>query len=70
MPMEVQNGLMTDEPRLSPEDQAKVDEFVSSGINAVERKPFRPIRLLFILIAVVSSLSVLSLLFAHNVGVY
>ena len=61
---------MTDEPRLSPEDQAKVDDFVSSGINAVERKPFRPIRLLFILIAVVSSLSVLSLLLAHNIGVY
>ena len=61
---------MTDEPRLSAEDQAKVDDFVSSGINAVERKPFRPIRLLFILIAVVSSLSVLSLLLARNVGVY
>ena len=68
--MEAQNGLMTDEPRLSPEDQARVDDFVSSGINAVKRKPFRPIRLLFILIAVVSSLSVLSLLLAHNVGVY
>ena len=61
---------MTDEPRLSPEDQARVDDFVSSGINAVERKPFRPIRLLFILIAVVSSLSVLSVLLARNVGVY
>ena len=68
--MEAQNGLMADEPRLSPEDQARVDDFVSSGINAVERKPFRPIRLLFFLIAVVSSLSVLSLLLARNVGVY
>lgn len=68
--MEAQNGLMADEPRLSPEDQARVDDFVSSGINAVERKPFRPIRLLFILIAVVSSLSVLSLVLARTVGVY
>lgn len=61
---------MTDEPRLSPEDQARVDDFVSSGINAVERKPFRPLRLLLILVALVSSLSVLSLVLARTVGVY
>jgi hypothetical protein len=68
--MEAQNGPMTDEPRLSPEDQARVDNFVHSGINAVERKPFRPFRLLLILVALVSSLSVLSLLLARTVGVY
>jgi hypothetical protein len=68
--MEAQNGLMTNEPRLSPEDQAKVDDFVSSGINAVERKPFRPLRLLLFLLVLVSSLSVLSLLLARTVGVY
>jgi hypothetical protein len=68
--MEAQNGFMTNEPRLSPEDQARVDDFVSSGINAVERKPFRPLRLLLILVALVTSLSVLSLLLARTVGVY
>ena len=59
-----------DEPRLHPEDQAKVDEFVSSGINSVERKPFRPFRLLLFLVIVVSCLSGLSLLLARVSGVY
>ena len=49
-----------DEPKLSPEDQAKVDKFVSTGINSVERKPFRPFRLLLVLLAIVTGLSILS----------
>ena len=57
-------------PILSDEDQARVDAFVSTGINAVERKPFRPIRLMLFLIVVVTSLSVMSLLLAEWVGVY
>jgi hypothetical protein len=64
-----QNGLM-DEPRLYPEDQAKVDKFVSSGVNAVERKPFRPLRLLLFLVIVVSGLTGISLLLARTAGVY
>jgi hypothetical protein len=59
-----------DEPRLSPEDQARVDEYVSRGIHSVERKPFRPFRLLLFLVIVVSSLSALSLLLARLSGVY
>jgi hypothetical protein len=59
-----------EEPRLSPEDQAKVDAFISSGVNAVERKPFRPFRLLLILVIIVSSLTGLSLLLARTTGVY
>ncbi|MCX2979755.1 DUF3094 family protein [Halieaceae bacterium IMCC14734] len=59
-----------EEPRLSPEDQAKVDAFVSSGLNSVERKPFRPIRLMLFLIVVVSGLSFMSLLLAEWAGVY
>jgi hypothetical protein len=59
-----------DEPRLSPEDQAKVDKFVSSGINSVERKPFRPFRLLLFLIVIVSCLTGVSLLLARVAGVY
>ena len=35
---------------LYPEDQKKVDEFVSRGINSVPRKPFRPLRLVLLLI--------------------
>ena len=61
---------MDDEPRLSPEDQAKVDRFVSTGVNSVERKPFKPLRLLLFLVIMVTSLSVISLLLARTVGVY
>lgn len=64
------NKDTTDSTRLYPEDQAKVDEFVARGVNSVERKPFRPIRLLFLLIAVVTLLSVFSQLLADWAGVY
>ncbi len=56
--------------RLYPEDQAKVDEFVSRGINSVERKPFRPGRLLIMLIVIVFTLSVFSQFLARWAGVY
>ena len=61
---------MSDEPRLSPEDQARVDKFLSTGVNSVPRKPFRPFRLALILLAVVSSLSVFSVMLARWAGVY
>lgn len=68
---------MTDEPRdrsytnnLYPEDQKKVDEFVSRGINSVERKPFKPLRLVLMLIAVVTILSLFSQFLARWAGVY
>ncbi len=64
-----ENGFM-EEPKLTPEDQAKVDEFVSTGINSVERKPFRPFRLLIFLVVVVSCLSGLSLMLARVSGAY
>lgn len=56
--------------QLSPEDQAKVDDYVSTGIHSVERKPFRPIRLLFILLVIVTGFSFLSLWLARWAGVY
>ena len=56
--------------QLRPEDQQKVDEFLSRGINSVERKPFRPGRLLLMLIAVVMLLSIFSQLLARLAGVY
>ena len=58
------------ENSLYPEDQKKVDEFVSRGINSVERKPFKPLRLVFMLIAVVTILSIFSQWLARWAGVY
>jgi hypothetical protein len=56
--------------RLNPEDQARVDAFTKKGVNSVERKPFRPFRLLLILIGVVTTLSLFSQLLARWAGVY
>ena len=56
--------------RLYPEDQARVDGFVKRGVNSVERKPFRPIRLLLILVVVVMGLSIFSQFIARWAGVY
>ena len=56
--------------RLYPEDQAKVDEFISRGVNSVERKPFRPMRLMIMLIVVVVGLSILSQFLARWSGIY
>ena len=55
---------------LYPEDQKKVDEFLKRGVNSVERKPFRPMRLLIMLIAVVMGLSILSQFLALWAGIY
>lgn len=56
--------------RLYPHDQEKVDKFVNSGINSVERKPFRPMRLLIMLVVVVLGLSIFSQFLARWAGVY
>lgn len=61
---------MSEENKLYPEDQAKVDAFLSQGVNSVERKPFRPFRLLLILIVIVSGLSVFSIVLARSAGIY
>ena len=58
------------ENRLYPEDQAKVDAFLKRGVNAVERKPFKPFRMILLLIAVVTFFSILSQLIASWAGVY
>jgi hypothetical protein len=65
-----QNADKSYENRLYPEDQKKVDEFVKRGINSVERKPFRPMRLLLLLMVVVIGLSVLSQFLARWAGIY
>lgn len=61
---------MSKENRLYPEDQAKVDEFISKGVNSVERKPFKPLRLLMILVVIVTGLSIFSLVLARMAGIH
>ena len=56
--------------KLHPEDQKKVDEFITRGVNSVPRKPFRPLRLLLMLIVVVMGLSIFSQFLARWAGVY
>jgi hypothetical protein len=56
--------------RLYPDDQAKVDAFTSRGVNSVERKPFKPLRLLLILIGIVFVFSIFSQVLARWAGVY
>ena len=56
--------------KLSDADQAKVDDFLDRGVNSVERKPFRPLRLVFLLMAVVAGFSLLSQGIAQWAGIY
>ena len=56
--------------KLSDADQAKVDEFLERGVNSVERKPFRPLRLIFLLMAVVAGFSLLSQGIAQWAGIH
>jgi len=46
--------------RLSPDDQQRVDQYLSAPQHQVERQPFRPWRLLLIVLAVVIGLGLLS----------
>ncbi|MFG0381357.1 DUF3094 domain-containing protein [Pseudomonas sp. zbq_18] len=50
--------------RLSPEDQQRVEQYLSAPQHQVERKPFRPWRLLLMVIAVTICLGLLSRLLA------
>ena len=59
-----------DAKKLSDADQAKVDDFLERGVNSVERKPFRPLRLIFLLMAVVAGFSLLSQGIAQWAGIY
>lgn len=55
---------------LTQEDQNRVDGFLARGVNSVERKPFRPVFLIVILIAVVTGFSLLSQGIAQWAGIY
>ena len=65
-----QESHANEDQRLNPDDQSRVDEFLSRGINSVERKPFRPLRLLIGLLVVVTLFSLFSQLLARWYGVY
>ena len=56
--------------KLSDTDQARVDAFLERGVNSVERKRFRPLFLLFLLIFVVAGFSLLSQSIAQWAGIY
>ncbi|MDG2460653.1 MAG: DUF3094 family protein [Luminiphilus sp.] len=56
--------------KLSTADQKKVDAFLERGVNSVERKPFRPVFMIFLLMAVVAGFSLLSQLIARWAGIY
>ena len=59
-----------DAKKLSDADQAKVDAFLKRGVNSVERKPFKPLFLIFFLMAVVAAFSLLSQGIAQWAGIY
>ena len=56
--------------KLSQVDQARVDGFLARGVNATERRPFRPLLLIIILMAVVAGFSLLSQGIARWSGIY
>lgn len=58
------------ENTLYPEDQKKVDEFLQRGVNSVQRKPFRPGRLLLVLMVVVIGFSIFSQMVPRWAGIY
>ena len=59
---------MTEPPKLSDEDLARVAEYLNSPAHRRERAPFRPWALMLILMAIVMGLTALSLLYAWQHG--
>jgi len=53
--------------RLSPDDQQRVEQYLSAPQHQVERQPFRPWRLLLIVLAAVIGLGLLSRLLSRLV---
>ena len=51
--------------RLSPDDQLKVDRYLAAPQHRVERQPFRPWRLLVIVVMITIGLGVLSRLLSR-----
>jgi cytoskeletal protein RodZ len=51
--------------RLNPDDQKRVEEYLSAPQHQVERRPFRPWLLLVVVVAVVIGLGLLSRLLSY-----
>lgn len=62
-------GVKMTEPRLSKEDQARVDKYLESGGRQQERTEFRPWRLLLVIWCVMLVLSGASYWIASSHGV-
>lgn len=56
-------------PELYPEDQEKVDRYLSASIHQVERKPFRPLLLLGITVLGMGLLTLVAWVVARTHGV-
>lgn len=59
---------MFDDTKLSKEDQKRVDAYLSSGFNSVNRAPFRPLRLLILIWVVVATLGLISWYIGKQAG--
>jgi uncharacterized protein involved in response to NO len=59
---------MFEEKKLTKEDQDKVDSYLQSGFNKIERQPFRPLRLLGALWVVVTALGLVSWYIGKQAG--
>lgn len=53
--------------RLSPDDQQRVEQYLSAPQHRVERQPFKPWRLLLVIVLVVVGLGLLSRLLSRLV---
>ncbi len=60
---------MANKPKLSEEDQARVDEFLKSGYNRTEKKPYRPLLLLLVLWIVVTALGAMAYWLTQSAGI-
>lgn len=56
-------------PELYPEDQEKVDRYLSASIHQVERKPFRPLLLLGVIVVGMGLLTLVAWIVARQHGV-
>jgi len=59
---------MSEENKLSKEDQDRIDNYLESGFNSVERKPFRPWRLVAVIWVVVAALGYISWFIGKQAG--
>ncbi|HEY9033303.1 MAG TPA: DUF3094 family protein [Pseudomonadales bacterium] len=61
--------MITERPELSDDDKKRVEQYLSSPIHQVERKPFRPIYFVFLTIGSVVSLLLLAMLVTRMAGI-